>query len=71
MSRTCKSLRSARLVVAAAACAVAATLPAAAEAFNPQPDPPGRVQQIVSVAGLNPQPLTPIVFLPPGPCRIA
>jgi hypothetical protein len=65
MSRSGKSLRSVRLVAAAAACAAAATLPAAAEAFNPQPDPPGRVVQVVSVAGLNPQPLPPIVFLPP------
>ena len=33
-----------RLVAVAAACAAAAALPAAAQAFNPQPDPPGVVR---------------------------
>jgi hypothetical protein len=69
----CRPRRATRLLAVAAACAPPATLPAAAQAFNPQPDPPGRTPQITSVrgAGLDPQSTASIAFLPPGPCRIS
>ncbi|MEA2148585.1 MAG: hypothetical protein QOD69_415 [Solirubrobacteraceae bacterium] len=69
-----------RLIAVAAACAAAAVLPAAAQAFNPQPDPPGVVAKVVNpgvIAGLNPQPLPPGVLrtapasIPPDPYRTA
>jgi hypothetical protein len=69
-----------RLIAVAAACAAAAALPAAAQAFNPQPDPPGVVAKVVNpgvIAGFNPQPDPPgvvrigIGLIPPDPYRTA
>jgi hypothetical protein len=60
MSRIPLSRRTARLIAVAGACATAVALPSAAQAFNPQPDPPGVVARgIVNpgvIAGFNPQP---------------
>jgi len=71
MSKLSTSRAPARLLAVATACAAAAILPAAAQAFNPQPDPPGRMRPTDSlrVASLNAPPAKPIGFLPPGPCR--
>jgi len=77
MSSHFTSRRSLRLCAVATACATAAALPAAAQAFNPQPDPPA-VLRLVRDAGLivgfNPQPDPPGLVrriissvLPPGP----
>jgi hypothetical protein len=68
-----------RLVAVAAACAAAAALPAAAQAFNPQPDPPGVVAKVADpgvIVALNPQPLPPGVrtgagLVPPDPYHAA
>jgi hypothetical protein len=62
------SRRTARLVAIAAACAATAALPSAAQAFNPQPDPPGvqasRITNPGVLVGFNPQPD------PPGVIRV-
>jgi hypothetical protein len=48
------SRKIARLSAVAAACALAGTVPAAAQAFNPQPDPPGVVARSIYVLPPNP-----------------
>jgi hypothetical protein len=72
MSKPSHSRATLRVLALGTACAAAAVLPAAAQAFNPQPDPPGRMLPSASlrVASLNAPSAKPIGFLPPGPCRI-
>lgn len=67
MSKLAASQSVARRVAFVGACAAALALPTAAQAFNPQPDPPGRWIVTVTAARLAASP----VFLPPGPCRLS
>jgi hypothetical protein len=81
VSRTMSSRRTASLLAVTAACAAATVLPAAAQAFNPQPDPPGVQANILLnpgvLVGFNPQPDPPGVtrigvvahVIPPDPVR--
>ena len=80
MSQITSPGRTARLIAVTATCAaIVAALPAAAQAFNPQPDPP-RVQASLVLnpgvlVGFNPQPDPPgiirigVAVLPPEPIR--
>jgi hypothetical protein len=67
MSKLGASRNTARRIAFVGAWAVALALPSAAQAFNPQPDPPGRAITTVTAAGLASGP----VFFPPGPCLVA
>jgi hypothetical protein len=62
------SHRTAKLLAATAACAAIVALPASAQAFNPQPDPPGVQANMLLhpgvTVGFNPQPD------PPGVIRV-
>jgi hypothetical protein len=69
VSQITSSRRTAKLLAVTATCAaVVVALPSAAQAFNPQPDPPGVQASLVLnpgvLVGFNPQPD------PPGVIRI-
>jgi hypothetical protein len=75
MSMVKASRRTVRLVAIAAGCVGAAALPAVAEAFNPQPGPPGIVSRIIVDPSADEAPNRPGVVhvrtarIPPDPYR--
>lgn len=71
MSKIGVSPTTARRLAAVGVATVALVLPTAAQAFNPQPDPPGRASAALTALSPTGVALTSPVFFPPGPCLVA